>query len=184
MLPLFAPPLLVAERRQPALHLRDGAVDGGEVLGRVGRQGAVELGQRARGRQRLGPLDQVAFEFAAQVALEAGQLVAVERRPLLARLGRRLGAGAEPEAAADPLHVDADHAGALLAAEGGDRQARQVAQRVLVAGFHRVADQFAQLVVVEALGVAGRLLAGAFDPVGGRSRISCSTALASAARKK
>ena len=132
-LALLAPPLLVAERRQPALHLGDGAVDGGEVLGRAGRQGAVELGQRARGRQRLGPLDQVAFEFAAQVALEAGQLVAVERRPLLAALGRRLGAGAEPEAAADPLHVDADHAGALLAAEGGDRQPCQVAQRVLVA---------------------------------------------------
>ena len=107
---------------------------GGEVLGRAGGEGAVELGQRARGGQRLGPLDQVAFEFAPQVALEAGQLAAVDRRPLLAVLGRRLGAGAEPERAADPLHVDADHAGALLAAEGGDRQPREVAQRVLVAG--------------------------------------------------
>ncbi len=144
--PLFHPALLVAERRQPPLHLRDGAVDGGEVLGRAGGEGAVELGQRARGGQRLGPLDQVAFEFAPQVALEAGQLVAVERRPLLAGVGpRRLGAGAEPEAAADPLDVDADHAGALLAAEGGDRQAGEVAQRVLVALLHRVADQLAQL---------------------------------------
>ena len=88
-------------------------MDGGEVLGRAGRQGAVELGQRARGGQRLGALDQVAFELAPQVALEAGQLVAVDRRPLLAVLARRLGAGGEPERAADPLHVDADHAGAL-----------------------------------------------------------------------
>ena len=59
-------------------------MDGGEVLGRAGRQRAVELGQRPRGGQRLGPLDQVAFEFAPQVALEAGQLLAVDRRPLLA----------------------------------------------------------------------------------------------------
>jgi hypothetical protein len=133
-------------------------VDGGEILGRAGGEGAVELGQRPRGGQRLGPLDQVAFQFAPQVALEAGQLVAVDRRPVLATLGRRLGAGAEPERAADPLHVDADHAGALLAAEGGDRQAGEVAQRVLVALLHRVADQLAQLVAVEAIGeVAARL---------------------------
>ena len=64
--------LLLAQRRQPPLHLRDGAVDGGQVLGRVGRQGAVELGQGAGGGQGLGALDQVAFELAPQVALEAG----------------------------------------------------------------------------------------------------------------
>jgi len=151
---LFHAPLLVAQRRQPALHLRDGAVDGGEILGWAGGKGAVELGQRARGGQGLGALDQVAFEFAPQVALEAGQLVAVDRRPVLAALGRRLGAGAEAQRAADPLHVDADHAGALLAAEGGDRQPRQVAQRILVARFHRVANQFGELLAVEAIAVA------------------------------
>ncbi len=145
-------------------------MDGGEVLGRGGGEGAVELGQRARGGQRLGPLDQVAFEFAPQVALEAGQLVAVERRPLLAGVGpRRLGAGAEPEAAADPLDVDADHAGALLAAEGGDRQAGEVAQRVLVALLHRVADQLAQLLAVEAVGEVAARLGALVDLVVGGS---------------
>ena len=153
---LFPAPLLVAEGRQPALHLRDGAVDGGEVLGRAGRQRPVELGQGAGGRQGLGPLDQVALQLAPQVALEAGQLVAVDRRPLAALGGRRLLPGGEAEGAADPLHVDADHARALGAAEGGDRQPRQVAHRVLVAGLHRLADRFAQLVHVEALAVAGR----------------------------
>ena len=68
-------------------------MDGGEVLGRAGRQRPVELGQRARGGQGLGALDQVALELAAQVALEAVELVAVDRRQLLAAvLGRRLGA--------------------------------------------------------------------------------------------
>ena len=134
--PALAPPaLLVAERRQPPLHLRDGAVHGGEVLGRAGRQGPVQLGQRPRGGQGLGALDQVAFELAPQVALEAVELLAVDRRQLGgAVLGRRLGPGRELQGAADPLHVDADHARALaLAAEGGDRQPRQVAHLALVA---------------------------------------------------
>ncbi len=64
---------------------------GGEVLGRAGRQGAVELGQRARGGQGGGALDQVALELAPQVALEGVELVAVDRRQLGgAVLGRRL----------------------------------------------------------------------------------------------
>ena len=66
---------------------------------------------------------------------------------------RRLGAGREAEGAADPLHVDPDHSGALaLAAEGGDRQAGQVAHRVLSSCFDRLADLLAQLVDVESLG--------------------------------
>ena len=66
-------------------------MDGGQVLGRAGRQRPVELGQRAGGGQGLGALDQVALELAPQVALEAVELVAVDRRPLLAAvLGRRL----------------------------------------------------------------------------------------------
>ena len=87
-----APPaLLVAERRQAALHLRDRAVHGGEVLRRAGRQRPVELGQRARGRQRLGALDQAALELAPQVALEAVELLAVDRRLApVAVLGLRL----------------------------------------------------------------------------------------------
>ena len=90
------------------------------------------------------------------------ELVAVDRRPLGgAVLGRRLGAGGEAEGAADPLHVDADHAGALaLAAEGGDRQPRQVAHLVLVALDDRLADLLAQLVDVEPLAA----LAGARSP--------------------
>ena len=145
--------LLVAEGRQPPLHLRDRAVDRRQVLGRAARQGAVEVGQRAGGGQGRGALDQVALELAAQVALEAVELVAVDRRQLLAAvLGRLLGPGREAERAADPLHVDADHAGALaLAAEGGDRQPRQVAHLVLVAVEDRLADLLAQLVDVEPL---------------------------------
>ena len=66
--------------------------------------------------------------------------------------GGCLGAGREAERAADPLHVDPDHAGALaLAAEGGDRQPRQVAHLVLVALEDRLADLLAQLVDVEPL---------------------------------
>ena len=131
-------------------------MDGGEVLGRAGRQRPVELGQRAGRWQGLGSLDQVALELAPQVALEPGQLVAVDRRPLAAVVRRRLRPGGEAEGAADPLHVDADHARALAAAERGDRQPRQIAHLVLVARFHRLADRLAQLVHVEALAVAGR----------------------------
>ena len=152
--------LLLAQRRQPPLHLRDGAVDRGQVLGRAGRQGAVELGQGAGGRQGFGALDQVAFELAAQVALEPAQLGAVDRRPLLAVLARRLRPGGQPEGAADPLHVDADHARALAAAEGGDRQPRQVPHPVLVAFGDRFADLLAELFEVDPLAFAAAALAG------------------------
>ena len=151
---LAAAALLVAERRQAPLHLRDGAVHGGQVLGRVGRQRPVQLGQRPGG-EGLGALDQVAFELAPQVPLEAVELLALDRRRLggvVLSLRLLLGAGREPERAADPLHVDPDHAGALgAAAEGGDRQPRQVAHLGVVAGQDRLADLFAQLVDVEPL---------------------------------
>ena len=135
---------------------------GGQVLRRAGRQRPVELGQRARGGQGLGALDQVAFELASQVALEAVELVAVDRRQLggaVARLALRLRPRRELQRAADPLHVDADHARALaLAAEGGDRQPRQVAHLALVAVEDRLADLLAQLVDVEPLGALVALL--------------------------
>ena len=118
-------------------------------MGLVGR--ARSSSARGREGEGLGTLDQVALELAPQVALEAVELVAVERRPLVAPLGRRLGAGGQAQGAADPLHVDPDHAGALGLAEGGDRQPRQVAQAVLVAGFDRVADLLAQLLHVDPL---------------------------------
>ena len=124
--------LLVAEGRDPALELGDGAVDAGQVLGGAGRQGPVELGQRPGGRQLAGALDRRPLQLAAQVLLELAHLVGVERGLLLA-----LGAAAarlQAEAAPDPLHVDADHAGALAAAaEGGDREPGQVAHLAVVA---------------------------------------------------
>ena len=62
---------LVALGGQPALELGDDPVDRREVLGRAGGERAVELVQRALGRQGRGALDQVALELAAQVLLEA-----------------------------------------------------------------------------------------------------------------
>ena len=86
-------------------------------------------------------------------------------------LGLRLGAGGELQRAADPLHVDADHARALaLAAEGGDRQPRQVAHLALVAVDDRLADLLAQLVDVEPLAALVALL-GLADPALDRLRL-------------
>ena len=69
--------------------------------------------------------------------LEAADLVArqrLRRRLALVLPDRAAGLGAQPERAADPLHVDAEHPGALPAApEGGDRQPREVAHRGVVA---------------------------------------------------
>ena len=137
----------------------------GQVLRRAARQRPVEVGERPRRGQGRGALDQVALELAAEVALEAVELVAVDRRHLLgAVLGRRLGPGGEPEGAPDPLHVDADDAGALaLAAEGGDREPGQVAHLALVSLEDRLAHLLAQLVDVEPLAalLAPALLADA-----------------------
>jgi len=95
---------------EPSLELRDDPVHGGEVLERPRGQRAIDLVQRPLRRQLLGPLDLHALELAAQHRLEAAQDVA--RNALIGRLGRGLGArvGAQPERAADPLDVDADHA--------------------------------------------------------------------------
>ena len=87
-----APALLVAERREAPLQLRDRAVHRGEVLGRAGRQCPIELGERPRRRQLLGPLDQRPLELTPQVALELLDLLAVDRSPLLVGVaGRRPG---------------------------------------------------------------------------------------------
>ena len=56
-----------------------------------------------------------------------------------------------PEGAADPLHVDADHAGALGRPKAAIASRARSRSAVLVAGFHRLADLLAQLVDVEPL---------------------------------
>jgi hypothetical protein len=133
--------VLLALGLQPALELGDDAVHGSEVLQRSRRQRAVELVERALGRQGLRALDLPALELAAQHRLEAAQLVA--RQPVAARVvGRQVGLrlGAQAHRTADALHVDADDPRALaLAPERRDRQAGQVAHRALVAVAHRAA---------------------------------------------
>ena len=146
----LATPQLMALGGQPALELGDDPVHGGEVLDRAARQRPVELVQRALGRQLGRALDQRALELAAQLLLEAAQLLArqaLAARVVLGQVG--LGLGAQPERAADALHVDAEHARALAAAEGGDGQAGEVAQRRLVAVAQRGGDLLAQGLEVE-----------------------------------
>src|ERR1700727_495676 len=119
---------LVALGREAALELRDDAVHGSEVLDRPGGERAVELGQRALGRQARGPLDQVALELAAQLLLEPAQLVTADTvtpRVALGQVGLWL--GSEPECATDALHVDAEHTRALALPERGDREPTQIA---------------------------------------------------------
>ncbi len=152
----------MALRREPALELGDDAVHGGEVLQRPGRQRAVELGQRPRRRQRLRALDLPALELAPQVRLEAPDLVAGERRlGLLDVADRPAGLRAQAERAADPLHVDAEHAGALAAAaERGDRQPREVAHRRLVAVADRLQELLAQVVELDPVAAGDRGVLG------------------------
>ena len=148
------PARLQALRGQAPAQLGDDPVDGGEVGERARRQRAVELAERSRGRQVAGALDLRALQLAAQQRLEAAQRLA--RQALAARvaLGQvRLGLGAQPERPADPLDVDADHAGALLAArQRRDREPREIAHRALVAVAQRGRDlrsQFLELVLGE-----------------------------------
>ena len=94
-----APARLVALRRQPALELHDDAVHRGEVLQRAAGERPVELVQRPRRRQRLGALDLRALELAAQVQLEAADLVARERLRRAARDGSSRPARRAPSAA-------------------------------------------------------------------------------------
>jgi hypothetical protein len=150
----------VAESRNSPLELGDGAVDRGQVLSRAGRQRAVELGQRARGRQLSGALDRGALELATQVALELPDPVGVERLRVTVVTAA---AGLQPEGTPDALHVDADHARALAPpAEGGHREPGEVAHLAVVALDDRPADRLAQLVQVDA--VARALEALVLDP--------------------
>ena len=117
-----------------------------QVLGRVGRQRAVELAQRARRRQRLGALDQLrARARGARAARTPGGRRAARRPGPAARRRRLLALALEPERAPDALDVHADHAGALaLAAEGRDREPGEVAHLAVGAGADGVADAVAQ----------------------------------------
>ena len=155
-------------RRQAPAQLRDDAVHGGEVGQRARRQRAVELAERPRRRQVARALDLRALELAAQQRLEAPQRVArqaVVARVVLGQLGLRL--GAQAERAADPLHVDADHARALLAArERRDRHPREVAHRALRAVAQRRRDLRAQRVEL----VLGELAELGQAPPRGRPR--------------
>ena len=103
--------------------------DGGEVLDRAARQRPVQVAECPLRRQGLVALDLCPLELAPQRLLKAPQLIA--RDAVMARvIGGQFGLrfGAQPKRAADALHVDAQHARALALAEGGDRQAREVAQ--------------------------------------------------------
>ena len=132
------------------MHLR-------EVLRGVRREGAVELAQRLRRRQRARALDHLALELAPHVALEL--LEALARHSVgIGQLRAGLLA-LQAERAADPLHVHADHAGALaLAPERGDGQPGEVAHLAVGAGADRVADALAQRLEVELLGALEALL--------------------------
>ena len=66
---------LMALRGEAPLQLGDDPMDGGEVLNRAARQGAIELVQRALGREAGRALDQVSFKFASEVLLEFSELV-------------------------------------------------------------------------------------------------------------
>ena len=174
---------LVALGGEPALELRDDAVDRGEVLRGAGRQRAVELVERAR--RAAAPACARSARARARAAGSASKRRIWSRvsgnscaRALALDEAARL--GAQPERAADPLDVDAEHAGALAAAaEGGDRQPREVAQRGLVAVADGLEDLLAQRVVVDPLAAGDAVLA-----VGAASRTPASSAAPSAARKK
>ena len=144
----------------------------GEVLAGVRGQRAVELAQRLRRRQRLGALDHLALELAADVLLELLQAVARDRvrvgllgfraSPLAGR-GRGGCAGRPPRSRRSP--------------RPGGRRRRSPAARGRAsrrrAAAHRLADALAQRLEVDAVLGARALLA---QP--------CSIASRSTARKK
>ena len=91
--------------------------------------------------------------------LEAADLVARQARLVLRAvlLHRPAGLRAQAERAADPLDVDAEHAGALAAAaERGDREPREVAHRGVVAVAIACSDLLAQRVEVDPLAAGDR----------------------------
>ena len=132
---------LLALRLQPALELRDDAVHArrGPGAGPVGSARSSSFSGRAGGSAsvrsicaRSSSRRSSCLEAADRVAREA-----VAARVVLGEVGLRL--GAQAERAADALDVDADDARALaLAAEGRDRQPREVAHRALVAVAQRL----------------------------------------------
>ena len=101
---------------------------------------------------------------------------AVAARVVLGEVGLRL--GPQAQRAADPLHVDAEHAGALAAAERGDREPGEVPQRGVRAVPQRRRDLLAERVEVDLAVLAAVALAGASSVMPRRA------ASASAARKK
>ena len=148
-----APARLVGLGGEAALELGDDPVDGGEVLQRAGGQCAVELGERAAGRERLRALDTGGVEFLAQVGLETADLLAGELWLLSALvLHRAPRLASQAQSAADALDVDAEHAGALAAAaEGGDREASEIAHRGVVAVADHLQELLAQVVELDPL---------------------------------
>jgi hypothetical protein len=150
----------VAQRGDPPLELSDGAVDGGQVLGRARGEGAVELGERPGGRELAGALDRRPLELSAQVALELPDAFGIER---LVGVAVTPATCLQAEGAADPLHVNADHPRPLaLAPEGGHRQASQVAHLAVVPLGDRAADRLAELFEIDP--VARTLEALVLDP--------------------
>jgi hypothetical protein len=146
----IAPALLVSEGGQSPLQLGDRAVDGGEVLRRAGRQGTVELGERARGGKAVGPLDQRSLQLAPQVALELVEAFAIQRQRLAVAVGLRAALDLEAERAPDPLYVHADHSRPLAAApEGRDREPCQVSHLPVAAFGYRLAHGVAELVEID-----------------------------------
>src|SRR6185503_12697740 len=108
---------------QPPLQLRDDTVHLRQILKRGIGEGAVQLHERPRRREALGPLDQSPLELAAERALEPPDVLAVEAWRGL----RRGGLLPKLESAADSLYIDADHARALsLPAECRHCKAREV----------------------------------------------------------
>ena len=146
-----APPArLVPLRREPALELRDDAVHGGEVLQRPGRQRAVELVERPRGRKRLVALDLGALELAPQLLLEAPDLVARER------LARRPPAAARPCAGPSARRIRCTSTPSTpepspRRPKRRDREPREVAHGALVAVADRLQRLLAQGVEVDLL---------------------------------
>ena len=157
---------LMALGGEAALELGDDPVHGGEILDRPGRQRAIELGQRALGRQARRALDQAALQLSSEVGLEAAQLLAGDA-VAAGIVGRQvgLGLGAQAQRPADPLDVDAEHPRALAPAEGGDGQPGEIAELGVGALLQGGGDLLAERVEVELEVGAGALAGGALGDV-------------------